>query len=54
MYTKIKDVLALIYNTISKRLFKDISDIFNAYEYLRNVIIILIKNKIDLKKQREV
>jgi GTPase SAR1 family protein len=54
MYIKIKDVLILIYNIISKRLFKNISNIFNVYNYLRNIIIILIENKINLKKQRKV
>jgi GTPase SAR1 family protein len=54
MHTKIKDVLALVYNTTSKRSFKDISGIFNAYKHLRNIIIMLVGNKTDLKEQREV
>jgi GTPase SAR1 family protein len=54
MHTKIKDVLALVYDTTSKRSFKDISGIFDAHEHPRNIITVLVGNKTDLKEQREV
>ena len=52
MHTRIKDVLVLVYDTTSKRSFKDISGIFDAHP--RNVITVLVGNKTDLGEQREV
>lgn len=54
MHTKIKDVLVLVYDTTSKRSFEDISGIFDAHEYPRDVITVLVRNKTDLGEQREV
>jgi GTPase SAR1 family protein len=49
-----EDVLVLVYDTTSRMSFQDISGIFNAHEQLRDVIIVLVGNKSDLRQQRQV
>jgi GTPase SAR1 family protein len=49
-----KDVLVLVYDTTSRQSFQDISGIFNAHRQLRDVIIVLVGNKTDLRQQRQV